>query len=300
MQLLADYFSSLENMVNKWSHVFISYRVASDRELARQLHDQLSAVVLEETGGQRIRVYLDQTRLEDGQRWDSGFMEGLSKSWVFVPIVSVGALQPMMGMSEAEDWCDNVLLEWTAALELAQRGTVKAVLPLLLGEKDDFFVEAESAFGGLSSLPAHSSVATMEKVVTHLHETTADASLTGLRRMLDISEAEVDAEQGQEQQGVEVLATIRSVVSSVLKYQGVKVTRNRDAVSHAHGAHGSVDTEDLTACVERVRSTVSSCLKRVGMQEQRHQGQQMALPDDAAGGSGGGGGSSGMYLQVAD
>ena len=169
MQLLADYFSSLENMVNKWSHVFISYRVASDRELARQLHDQLSAVVLEETGGQRIRVYLDQTRLEDGQRWDSGFMEGLSKSWVFVPIVSVGALQPMMGMSEAEDWCDNVLLEWTAALELAQRGTVKAVLPLLLGEKDDFFVEAESAFGGLSSLPAHSSVATMEKVATHLH-----------------------------------------------------------------------------------------------------------------------------------
>ena len=173
------------------------------------------------------------------------------------------------------------------------------MLPLLLGEKDDFFVEAESAFGGLSSLPAHSSVATMEKVATHLHETTADASLTGLRRMLDISEAEIDAEQGQEQQGVEVLATIRSVVSSVLKYQGVKVTRNRDAVSHAHGAHGSVDTEDLTACVERVRSTVSSCLKRVGMQEQRHQGQQMALPDDA-GGSGGGGGSSGMYLQVAD
>eukprot|EP01046_Picozoa_sp_COSAG06_P049865 COSAG06_NODE_7767_length_2382_cov_1.723609_1_plen_56_part_10 len=26
----------LENMVSKWSHVFISYRVASDRELARR------------------------------------------------------------------------------------------------------------------------------------------------------------------------------------------------------------------------------------------------------------------------
>ena len=44
---------------------------------------------LDETG-QRVRVYLDQTRLEDGQRWDAGFMNGLAHSWVFVPIVSAG------------------------------------------------------------------------------------------------------------------------------------------------------------------------------------------------------------------
>jgi hypothetical protein len=43
---------------------------------------------LDETG-QRVRVYLDQTRLEDGQRLDAGFMNGLAH-WVFVPIASTG------------------------------------------------------------------------------------------------------------------------------------------------------------------------------------------------------------------
>ena len=107
------------NMVNKWSHVFISYRVASDRELARRLYDELSALTIEETG-QKLRVYLDQQRLEDGQRWDSGFMEGLAKSWVFVPIVSVGSVRPMLELDAGSDWCDNVLRSglvdrWTTA-----------------------------------------------------------------------------------------------------------------------------------------------------------------------------------------
>ena len=76
------------------SHVFISYRVASDRQLARRLYDLLIHINLEDTG-QKLRVYLDQTRLEDGQRWDSGFMEGLANASVFVPIVSVGSVGPM-------------------------------------------------------------------------------------------------------------------------------------------------------------------------------------------------------------
>ena len=57
--------------------------------------------------------------------------ERLAKSWVFVPIVSVGSVRPMTQLSDESDWCDNVLLEWTAALELHQRGRVKSVLPLL-------------------------------------------------------------------------------------------------------------------------------------------------------------------------
>ena len=43
-----------------------------------------------------MRIYLDQVRLEDGQRCDQGFMNGLAGSMIFVPIVSVGALQPML------------------------------------------------------------------------------------------------------------------------------------------------------------------------------------------------------------
>jgi hypothetical protein len=89
MRLLTAYFSKLDALVNKMTHVFISYRTGSDRELARRLYEQLSEMTIDETG-QRVRVYLDQTRLEDGQRWDAGFMNGLAHSWVFVPIVSTG------------------------------------------------------------------------------------------------------------------------------------------------------------------------------------------------------------------
>ena len=65
MRLLTAYFAKLDAMVNKMSHVFISYRVASDRQLARRLYDTLSELSIGETG-QRMRVYLDQTQLEDG------------------------------------------------------------------------------------------------------------------------------------------------------------------------------------------------------------------------------------------
>lgn len=115
-------------------HLFsASYRVASDRQLARRLHDLLSATTLEDTG-QKLRVYLDQTRLEDGQRWDSGFMEGLAHSWVFVPIVSVGSVAPMCnlgGSGDDGDWTDNVseqhsllfggaVLSWQCAFHLSE------------------------------------------------------------------------------------------------------------------------------------------------------------------------------------
>jgi hypothetical protein len=264
MRLLAAYFERLENMVSKWSHVFISYRVASDRELARRLYDSLSKLTIEETG-QKLRVYLDATRLEDGQRWDTGFMEGLSKSWVFVPVVSVGSLQPMMDLSEAEDWCDNVLLEWTAALELHQRGTVKAVLPLLTGQ-DDFFSDAQVAFGGVAALPSVVSEATMEQVAMHLQEHTGDESTKGLRELAQQATGEPEP-------------TIKAVVNSLLKYQGVKVTASGAGAGHSHG-HLSVGLDDLTECIDRVHATVSSCMKRVGM--------EAAVGAESDGGGGGG------------
>ena len=237
-------------MVSKWSHVFISYRVASDRELARRLHDSLSTLTIEETG-QKMRVYLDATRLEDGQRWDTGFMEGLSKSWVFVPIVSAGCVQPMMGLSEAEDWCDNVLLEWTAALELHQRGTIKAVLPLLAGQ-GSFFSDAEAAFGGVSALPGTVSASTMEQVAMHLQEHTDDGSIEGLRELVQQATGEPEP-------------TIKNIVNALLKFQGIKVTASGAGAAHSHG-HLSVGIDDLTECIDRVYATVSACLKRVGME----------------------------------
>ena len=256
MRLLAAFFERLENMVSKWSHVFISYRVASDSELARRLHDSLSARTIEETG-QKLRVYLDATRLEDGQRWDTGFMEGLSKSWVVVPIISAGCLQPMLGMSDLEDWCDNVLLEWTSALELQQRGTIKAVLPVLAGQ-DNFFSDAQAAFGGVSALPAHTSAATMEQVAMHLREHTDDESIDGLRELVQQATGEPEP-------------TIKNIVNGLLKFQGIKVTASGAGAAHSHG-HLSVGMDDLTECVDRVHAAVSACLKRVGMDEAEAEG----------------------------
>ena len=80
------------------------------------------------------------------------------------------------------------LLEWTAALELHQRGRVKAILPVLVGESD-FFSDAHAAFGGIQALPTNPSAATMEKVFVHLCETTGDDSLAKLRAVFEICQA---------------------------------------------------------------------------------------------------------------
>ena len=142
-----------------------------------------------------------------------------------------------------------MLLEWTTALELHQRGRVKAVLPLLVGETD-FFAEAQTAFGGVQGLPVHRSKATLDRVTTHLGETTGDDSTAGLRKLLQqVSGSSQETTQG--------------IVSCLLKFQGVKVSQSGAATTHSHG-HMSVGADDLHACTSRIRETVSSCLKRVG------------------------------------
>jgi hypothetical protein len=249
--LLAAYFSKLDRQFNKMTHVFISYRVASDRDLARRLYEELSMRVLMETG-QAVRVYLDQVGLEDGQRWDSGFMEGLANSWIFVPIVSVGSVGPMATMSELEDWTDNVLLEWAAALELHSRGLVKALLPIILGD-EDFFAEAAAAFGGISSLPDHVSAATSVSLSNHLESITGDGSVDSAVEL-------VRSASGQTQEGATPGLTVQGVVSSVLKFQGVKLNRSMANQGHAHG-HAATTLDDLTVCVNRIRDTVSASFK---------------------------------------
>ena len=69
----------VEADVNDSYHVFISYRVASDKAFAKLLHDELVQRTLE-ASGQRIRVFLDQVCLKDGERWDQAFMNGLCSS----------------------------------------------------------------------------------------------------------------------------------------------------------------------------------------------------------------------------
>ena len=91
----------------------------------------------------------------------------------------------------------------------------------------------------------------MDKVVVHLGETTGDASLTKLQELvLQVT--------GQSE------PTVQGVVSSLLRFQGVKLSQGTQ-LSHGHG-HLSVGLDDLGECTRRVQETVSACLKRVGDQ----------------------------------
>jgi hypothetical protein len=54
----------------------------------------------------------------------------------------------MVDLGRQEDWSDYMLIKWAAALELHQRTRFKAVLSLLVGEKD-FWSEAHAAFGSI-------------------------------------------------------------------------------------------------------------------------------------------------------
>jgi hypothetical protein len=185
-------------------------------------------------------------------------MEGLATTWVFLPILSCGALAPMMQLSPQEDWVDNVLLEWSAALELHQRGRVSSILPLLVGDDSgDFFADAAAAFGGTAALPTHTPTATLERATTHLQDTTSDPSLDNLREL--VAKATGSSE-----------ISVQAVVNSVLKYQGVKIGRGEGTGGPMHG-HGHISggsAEDLGECVQRIQATVSSCLKKIAMEEQ--------------------------------
>lgn len=122
------------------------------------------------------------------------------------------------------------------------------MLPLLVGE-DDFFAEAAS-FGGLAALPSHPSVATMDKVTMHLEETTSDGSIDGLRALMQQVSGHPEP-------------TVQAIVNSLLKFQGIKI--NKSGVgAHGHG-QTSVSALDLRECTSRVQKTVSSCMKRVGV-----------------------------------
>jgi hypothetical protein len=107
--LLKTYFDNVEDKMMKWSHVFISYRKASDKDVAQKLAKNLQGKAL--ASGSTMRVFLDGWRLEDGKRCEDGFVKGLSRSWVFVPIISIANLHEMVRRAEEDqEECDNVLV----------------------------------------------------------------------------------------------------------------------------------------------------------------------------------------------
>jgi len=109
-------------------HVFISYRWgAIDSDMALQLFYGLGRKV--DKNGRRVEAFLDRQRLYLGRDFQLEFMQAICTSRVVVPIVSGSALSRMRNLTE-EGGGDNVLLEWTLALELAAAGRV-SIVPLL-------------------------------------------------------------------------------------------------------------------------------------------------------------------------
>ena len=106
--------------------------------VARALYDELMQSKIRATN-QNLRVFVDQICLKDRERWDQGFMDGLCASWIFVPVVSIGSVSPVAMLNaddnQRNDLCDNVLFEWIAGLELHSRGMIKALMPVIVGDK---------------------------------------------------------------------------------------------------------------------------------------------------------------------
>lgn len=112
--------------------VFLSYRVASDNEIAAELYQTLT--------DEGLRVWWDRVRLPLAQGWQDAFAEGLITSRLFIPIFSKESIASPS--DSRRNWskltalsdCDNVLLENRIALEAHARGLIEFIFPIFVGE----------------------------------------------------------------------------------------------------------------------------------------------------------------------
>ena len=91
--------------------VFVNYRVAADADVAEKLYLYLK------TKG--INAFLDKKCLKAGEPWKEGFLSGLSRSRLFLCLISSPALANVRDKTKNHER-DNVLLEYETAL-LIQR-----------------------------------------------------------------------------------------------------------------------------------------------------------------------------------
>jgi hypothetical protein len=106
--------------------IFISYRVATERDFAQRLVDILERHPHVLANG--YSVFLDKKCLAIGEPWQEGFCQGLRGSDVVVVLVSNDGLRKC---TEAHERADNYLLEIEQAL-LMRTEKVAQVCPILL------------------------------------------------------------------------------------------------------------------------------------------------------------------------
>jgi hypothetical protein len=118
--------------------MFLSYRVRDNADVAEKMYDKLRV--------QSVDVWWDQKCLTPGEPWEDSFADGLFSAGVFVPLLSKAALAPFATLTP-ESGCDNVLLEYCLALELKERGELRAIFPVLIGDVEQCGGSLETGYG---------------------------------------------------------------------------------------------------------------------------------------------------------
>jgi len=107
--------------------IFINYRVASEKDLSLKLFYALSTH-RHPTGKEAVKVFLDRQCLPEGEEYEKHFVSAITNSTIIVLLISEAGIA---NIQSADQWQDNVLLEYELALE--QHESEKAfVLPLLI------------------------------------------------------------------------------------------------------------------------------------------------------------------------
>jgi hypothetical protein len=116
-------------------HIFISYRVLTDQDLAKKLCLALQTMMINMPGtGEQIKVrcFWDAQDIKDGSEWKLTFMNALAHCCLFVPIISEAAIAPMKNIRPSDTKKDNVLLEYELACGLATKKLLN-IFPILVG-----------------------------------------------------------------------------------------------------------------------------------------------------------------------
>ena len=115
-------------------HIFISYRVKCDADIAEKLCLKLQEyfITLKNMKNIHVRCFLDKQDITDGTEWKKAFIQALEHCCLFVPIVSEAGLNPMKFIKPTDVKEDNVLLEYEIASKLSMKGRLN-IFPILVG-----------------------------------------------------------------------------------------------------------------------------------------------------------------------
>lgn len=176
--------------------VFLSYRWGSlDAELTEALFTLLSQQVV---GGKAVQVFLDKQRLQSGRDFQRDFSVALVNSVLFVPVISHHALKRLLTFESDSD-VDNLLLEWTLAVDLLEQGKLAGCCPIMMGTPlselgaEALKKEAEKHKGALvTSLfsaggPAELPVVTAVNVILRAEKVLSSLSLSPSAQMKALS-----------------------------------------------------------------------------------------------------------------